>query len=241
MPYIPTQGGEQPETRVNDESLSLSVGDAGYDAIRRDIIFGRLAPGTRLRLEALKKRYAVSVTTLREILNRLVSEGFVVAEGQRGFDVAPVSDGNLAELADLRILLESHALELSFRDGDVDWEANVLAAHHRLKVLEARMLSGDHAVRELWKRYDWEFHHALIAACGSQELLSTHGMIFDKYLRYQMLTLTFRGEVAATEHRDLLDAALRRDAPAAREVLRRHILGGVEHSLANAAVQRRPG
>ena len=124
-------------------SSRLSVGDAGYQALRRDIIFGRLAPGERLRLEPLKKRYDVSVTTLREVLNRLVSEGFVVAEGQRGFEVAPVSDANLQELAELRILLESHALAESFRAGDVDWEATLIAAHHRLKIMEGRMLAGD--------------------------------------------------------------------------------------------------
>lgn len=215
---------------MGDEIAGLGVGDAFYEAIRRDIIFGRLKPDERLRLEALRKRYAVSVTTLREVLNRLVSEGFVVAEGQRGFEVAPVSDHNLNEIANLRILLESYALELSFRDGNLDWEANVLAAHHRLKTMEERMQAGDVAVRETWKRYDWEFHRALIAACGSRELLQAHGSVFDKYLRYQMLTLTYRGETAAREHRDLLEAALRRDAKGAKETLTRHILTGVEQS-----------
>jgi DNA-binding GntR family transcriptional regulator len=222
---------------VTDEIITLSVGDTVYRTIRTDIIFGRLQPGERLRLEPLRKRYDVSVTTLREILNRLVSEGFVVAEGQRGFEVAPVSDDNLEELADLRILLECHALEQSFRAGDVDWEANVLAAHHRLKIMEGRMQAGDHAVRETWKRYDWEFHRALIAACGSQELLATHGAVFDKYLRYQMLTLTFRGEAAAVEHKQLLDAALRRDSAEAQRILTQHIRGGVAHSLAARAAE----
>jgi DNA-binding GntR family transcriptional regulator len=224
---------------VNDEINGLGVGDAFYEAIRRDIIFGRLQPEERLRLEPLRKRYTVSVTTLREVLNRLVSEGFVLAEGQRGFEVAPVSDENLIEIANLRILLESYALELSFRDGDLDWEANVLAAHHRLKSMEERMQAGDFAVRETWKRYDWEFHRALIAACGSRELLQTHGSVFDKYLRYQMLTLTYRGQIAAQEHRDLLAAALRRDADSAKVTLTRHILTGVEQSRAAREVAER--
>ena len=40
---------------------------------------------------------------------------------------------------------------------------------------------------ETWKRYDREFHRALIAACGSQVLLETHAQIYDRYLRYQMI------------------------------------------------------
>jgi DNA-binding GntR family transcriptional regulator len=78
----------------------------------------------------------------------------------------------------------------------------------------------------------------LISACGSQELLTTHGQVFDKYLRYQMLTLTFRGEVAAQDHRDLLSLALARDANEARLVLKRHIEAGVEHSRAARAAAR---
>src|ERR1700754_457711 len=68
-----------------------TVGDDGYRRIRADIIFGRLQPDQKLRLEAMKDDYGVSVSTLREILSRLSSEGFVIAEGRRGFEVAPVS------------------------------------------------------------------------------------------------------------------------------------------------------
>lgn len=212
-----------------------TVAEVAYSRIRSDIIFGRLLPDEKLRLEGLKKRYGVGVSTLREILNRLASEGFVVAEGQRGFEVAPISPGNLREVAALRALLECYALELSFAAGDMDWEGRVVAAHHKLHQMELRMIAGDDSIKEQWKRYDWEFHQTLIMACGSRELVEAHAAIFDKYLRYQMLSLTFRGEAAAGEHRALLDAALGRDSVAATEILRRHIESGVEHSLASRA------
>src|SRR5690606_21922388 len=136
-------------------------------------------------------------------------EGFVVAEGQRGFEVTPVSVGNLREIAALRLLLETHALEQSFAVGDIDWEGTVVASHHKLATLEARMKAGDRTGTELWKRYDWEFHQSLIAACGSRVLMEPHAQVFDKYLRYQMIALSFRGDVAAEEHRILLDCALK--------------------------------
>ena len=208
-----------------------AVSDSVYRRIRTDIIFGRLAPEKRLRLEQLKKDYEASISTLREILNRLASEGLVVAEGQRGFEVAPVSPENLREIAALRELLECHALEQSFAEGDLNWEAHVVAAHHKLSQMEIRMLAGDRTVTEQWKRYDWEFHQALISACGSRVLMDTHAVIFDKYLRYQMISLTFRGAIAADEHRQLLEAALRRDAKTAQDILRRHVQAGVEHGL----------
>ena len=216
-----------------DKLFTPTIAESAYSQIRTDIIFGRLDPDEKLKLDGLKQRYKVSVSTLREILNRLASEGFVVAEGQRGFEVAPISPENLKEISALRKLLESHALGLSFDAGDMDWEGQVVAAHHKLHQMELRMMAGDESIKEIWKRYDWEFHQALIRACGSRELLESHAAVFDKYLRYQMLSLTFRGETAAAEHRALLDAALRRDASMAREILTKHIDGGVEHSLAS--------
>jgi DNA-binding GntR family transcriptional regulator len=111
------------------------------------------------------------------------------------------------------------------------WEGRVVAAHHKLALMEKRMLAGDRSQAELWKRYDWEFHQALISACGSAVLMETHAAIFDKYLRYQTLALSFRGEIAAEEHRKLLDSALARDSETAKAVLIRHISGGVAHAL----------
>ena len=52
--------------------------------------------------------------------------------------------------------------------------------------------------------------------------------MFDKYLRYQILTLAFRGQPGADEHAELLEAAFARNAKRAKEILSMHILGGVE-------------
>jgi DNA-binding GntR family transcriptional regulator len=216
---------------------SLSIGESAYHRIRADIIFGRLAPGQRLKLDRLKQTYGASVSTLREILNRLSSEGLVLAEGQRGFEVAPVSAANLKEIAALRLLLEAHALEQSFAAGDMEWEGRVVSAHHKLASMEARMKAGDMSQTETWKRYDWEFHQALISACGSAVLMDTHAAVFDKYLRYQMIALSYRGDIAAKEHRTLLDSALARDAATAKAVLERHVKGGVEHALAKGTIR----
>jgi DNA-binding GntR family transcriptional regulator len=208
-----------------------SVGEAAYRRIRSDIVFGRLAPGQRLGLDRMRETYGASISTLRELLSRLASEDLVVAEGQRGFEVAPVSAADLREVAALRLLLETHALEQSFAAGELDWEGGVVSAHHKLAALERSLLAGEAADAALWKRYDWEFHHALIAACGSRALLKAHAAAYDRYLRYQMVAVVFRGEVAAGEHRKLLDAALARDAATAREVLRSHVDGCVTQVL----------
>ena len=197
-------------TLVDRTEGAEAVGDDGYRRIRSDVVFGRLRPGQKLRLEGLKETYGVSVSTLREILNRLTAEGLVVAEGRRGFEVAPVSADNLKELAELRLLLESHAMQVSFENADVEWEGRVVSAHHKLAATERLMESGIGEL-EQWKRYDSEFHQALISNCGSRLLMETHALVFDKYFRYQMVAFTYRGAEPAQQHRALLEFALKRD------------------------------
>ena len=216
-----------------DGDLSaLSVGERAYTQLRDDIFSATLLPDARLRLDELKKRYGVSVTTLREVLSRLAMEGFVVAEGNRGFAVSPVSRAELREVGELRVLLENHALGLSFAAGDVDWEARVLAAHHRLKHSEAGVISGDDSQRLRWKRDDMAFHQALISACGSATLMRTHSQVFDRYNRYLMLALTSRGDETAKDHATLMQHALDRNTAAAQAVLAQHVAVGIEHAIA---------
>ena len=172
------------------------------------------------------------MSTLRETLSRLASEGFVEAIDQRGFFVTPVSRDDLIEIANLRVLLECHALRLSIENGDTDWEGNLVSAHHKLHVMEQKLLTGDDSHKEDWKRYDWEFHLALIAACGSKNLLSLHSVLYDKYLRYQMLVLTYRGKEAVDEHQKMFEEALARDVDAAVATLEVHINKGLKHTVA---------
>ena len=106
-----------------------TIGDSAYRHIRDDIIFGQLRPSEKLRLEPLRKRYNVSVTTLREILNRLTSDGLVVAEGQKGFEVASVSDADLWEVAELRMLVEAtrspDPLPMAIWTGNPRWSRRI--------------------------------------------------------------------------------------------------------------------
>ena len=129
-----------------------TVAESSYRRIRADIIFGRLAPAQKLKLESLKETYETSVSTLREILNRLSSEGLVVAEGQRGFEVSPVSATDLREIAALRLLLETHALEQSFEYGDVEWEARLVSAHYKLsRMVPTRNVPDGARGRTAWR------------------------------------------------------------------------------------------
>ncbi len=211
--------------------LSQSVGAATYQRMRQDIIACRLRPGDKLRLEGLRERYDAGVSTLREILSRLASESLVVAEGQKGFAVAPVTLQDLREIADLRLLLESHALALSLAAGDLEWEGRVVAAHHKLAATEKKLLAGQERQTVNWVRYDFAFHNALISACGSQVLLDLHAATFDRFLRYHMWAASFRGAGVVDDHQVLFEMAIARDVDGALTMLAGHVNSGVEHVL----------
>jgi GntR family carbon starvation induced transcriptional regulator len=231
--YVSPQGG----LMSNDKELAeQSVGDLAFCRIRDDIIAGVLPPGRKLRLDALRAQYGASVSTLREILNRLASEHLVMAEGQRGFEVAAASADNLREVADLRLLLESHAIRLSLAAGDLDWEGRVVAAHHKLSVVEAQLLRGEIDRTAQWVRYDFAFHNALISACGSRTLLDLHASVFDRFIRYHLLAATFRGAAVMDDHRRLFDLAMQRDSDGIVQRLAAHITSGVDHVLASGRI-----
>ena len=214
---------------MNDKTNTISA--ITYDLIKRDIIFTKLKPSAKLKLDNLKNNYNASLSTIRETLNRLASEGFVKAEEQRGFFVNPFSKEDLIEIANLRILLECHAIKLSIDKGDTDWEGNLVASHHKLQLLEKETQKDYKKNKEEWKKYDWEFHLALISNCGSYNLLNLHSILYDKYIRYQMAVTEYRGKDAEEEHKIIFEAALNRNPEEASKTLETHILKGLEHTL----------
>lgn len=213
-----------------------TVGDITYRRLRGDIVHGRFRPGQKLKLDLLRKKYDISVTTLRELLSSLTSEGLVTAEGQRGFEVAPISKADLQDLADLRLLLETHALRQSIAAGDIEWEAGVVSSHYKLEMIERELIAGGEGPVQPWVRHDWDFHFAMIAACDKANLMRTHSSVFDRFMRYHMLILEFRGEKAKEDHIRLRDLVLARDADAAVELLIAHVQSGVDHILATGRI-----
>ena len=89
----------------------------------------------------------------------------------------------------------------------MEWEGRIVSAHHKLAATE-RLMSSNIGEPDQWKRYDSEFHRELISNCGSRALMDLHAAVFDRYFRYQMIALNYRGEEPARQHQALLECAL---------------------------------
>lgn len=218
------------------ENIQLSVTENIFKKIKYDIVFGNLEPDQKLKLNLLQKEYNVSISILREVLNRLCGDGFIIYKVQKGFFVSPISKKDLNEIADLRIILETHALEISIKNKDYEWEAELLGAYHKLNHAENELEKNNLNAKSLWTKYDAEFHQMLIKKCNSLNLIRIHEVIFDKYLRYQLLILKYRGKDSIKEHKDLLDYSLISNIQKAQNTLRDHIKKGVDYASSNLSL-----
>ncbi|MBO1016496.1 FCD domain-containing protein [Achromobacter sp. SD115] len=203
--------------------------------IRADIITGSLPPGARLRIKDLCDRYDSGAIPLREALSRLATSGFVVAEDQRGFRVADVSAEELLDITETRIHIECEALRRAIARGSLDWEERLAGAHHRLSRLPLHAPDGLGMSAE-WEQAHSAFHSALINGSDSKSLIAIAELLRDQTARYRYLSVQRHAGARnakapkkgkerniAGEHRDLLEAALARDAGTAVELLAQHL------------------
>jgi DNA-binding GntR family transcriptional regulator len=202
--------------------------------LREDIVSCILRPGEKLRFEALRTLYGVSYSTLREALSRLASEGLVIAEDQRGFYVATISEEDLLDITDARVLLERECIERSMERGSAEWKAGVIAAFHKLDRLEDSM--GE----ELRTTPDWDalhtqFHEALVSAAGSPTLNELRHLLFERARRYRRVSAIVRKQPRqkSNEHRMIMEAVLGGDVEVASDLMERHIREIAQNILQN--------
>nr|ART36127.1 B168 [uncultured bacterium] len=209
------------ETRP--ETPQTLVAEA-YRQLRTDIIEGRLKPGERLRTEHLKDTYQVGATTLREALAMLISDTLVVSRQQRGFRVAPMSLSDFEDITETRAMLEAHAVGLSIRHGDDDWEARLLGAFHLLSRAEAKLHRGETDVNE-WENCNRRFHEVLIAQCGSRWTRHFLSILYHQSERYRRLALVNApaDRDLHQEHTEIFEAAINRDADRASALVEQHV------------------
>lgn len=225
-----------PVKRVADQTLTASA----LSRIRSDIIACRLMPNERLRFEALRERYGMGVSPLREALMRLEAEGLVQLEQNKGFRVSEVSRENLLDLMQTRIEIESIALRWSLERGGVEWEANLLGAFHRLSRQTKIDPKNPATINEAWSRDHAAFHAALVSASGSLTLISILERLFEQAERYVSLSIMsnapLRDDVG--EHKQLMRAALNRDVEKTIELNRLHIGRTLDKVAASLAANR---
>jgi DNA-binding GntR family transcriptional regulator len=207
-----------------------------YAHLRDAIMRGDHPPGAPLKPQDLARAQGVSLAVVREALVRVVGEGLADRLPNRGFAVPSFSDRRWQEVAEARRTVEPAVLRMSVERGDVEWEARVRAAHHRLARTPAYAPEEGEHYTAAWAEAHRAFHRTLLEGCGNRVLLET----FDRLWTASELARRWSARRApdrdgAEEHRRLEEAALARDADGAAAVLLRHL------TLTAAALSDDPG
>lgn len=156
-------------------AVKLSTSDRIAEQLRRAILLGTIASGDQLKQNDVAARFGVSVAPVREALQRLIADGLAVLHPNRGVTVVPVSEHDFLEIAELRSLLEPHALRLSaprLTTTDLQYSEGVLAKAAHL------------ADRLACANLHWEFHRSLYKRAERPRLLAQIGCLYQGINRY---------------------------------------------------------
>lgn len=198
------------------------------DTLRRAILDGSLAGGTRLVQAEVAARLGVSTTPVREALRDLATEGLVRLDAHRGAVVHEVTPEELDELYDLRRLLEPEAVRRAAANLTVE-ELDELDA------LQRRMDAEDDVIK--WIGMNRSLHQAIADAAGSKRLAQLLHRLEDEAAMYVGVSLRRQHTRLASgnvQHHALLDALRRRDGDAAAAAILDHL--GHTQSLASSGL-----
>lgn len=222
---------EQLQKTIRESDYPLSdpapktLSEAVYLRLRQDILSGRLKPGSKLRFADLATQYEAAMGTLRESLSRLTADRLVVAQGQRGFRVAPISLSELWDITKLRAEIESAALVEAMDAGDDAWEAEILSSLHRLLKLDDRRSSTPALLTEEGAYLHKLFHMSLLSASPSIWRLRVVDVLYDHSERYRRLQTSYLSGMlnSAEEHREMAAAVIARNKAIAPRLLAHHL------------------
>jgi len=190
------------------------------ESLRDRILNGEFKEGDALIQDAIAQEYDVSRMPVREALRQLEAAGFVTMQIHKGAVVTSIPTEQIAELFELRALLECDILGRALpriTDGQLDNAREIVAE-----------LEGSYERRDVasWGRLNWEFHRSLYVAAGrvqTLQLIQGINLQTERYIRLH-LSLTKALDKAEKDHRELLRLCTLRDADRAGPYLKEHIL-----------------
>lgn len=207
-----------------DTTAATTRASAVYAQLRADISHGVLEPGSKLRVEAMGKRYGVGASPLREALSRLSAEGLVDRTDQRGFSVAALKWDELTTLTRSRVQLESLALRDSVAARDSAWEDQLVLLVHRLSRTPRSLSAAHYEPNPAWESLHSEFHRALLARCPSRWLRGFCDTLAEEAYRFRQVAAGkhFGKRNVQAEHTAIFEAAIAGDADLAVKLLTEH-------------------
>ena len=212
-----------PPLNAPNLGITPSASEVITKHLRDAIVAGHFAEDEPVRQDDIAKLFNVSKIPVREALKRLEAEGLVVFQRNKGAVVTRISEPDLAQMFEVRILLEDKVLRLAIPNMNE-------ATFARAERICEEFIGEDDVGR--WAELNWELHACLYEPAQRPFLVSLIRSIHDKlerYLRMQM-SLSEGKDLADHEHREILAACRARDIERAATLLEEHITGAVSYT-----------
>jgi GntR family transcriptional regulator, rspAB operon transcriptional repressor len=207
------------------------IGDTVFQMLRQSILDQTFAPGSRLQLDELAAKLDVSVTPIKDAINRLAAEGLVEVKPRSGTFVSQISVEELAESLEMRCAIEYFAARAVVQRATADdlRELGLL-----VEDLDRPIETSEERV--LHEQKNRELHERVVSLAGNRKMLeyyrSLNTHISMARVHYTSEAWKSRLEQERREHHEILRCIERRDANALADTLRDHIQGA-----ANALIQ----
>lgn len=224
------------EEAVSDMQVTEAAEQAPsvYELIREDIISGRLNPNERLKVAELAERYETSTNPVREALQQLRGEGFVVMEPNRGARVMPIDENFVRDIIEIEVLIEPALTRwfVSIANAADIVELEAIQAEIEANKFEDRVKHG--LLDTKFHQFIYDRHYNRHAA----DLWWKHREILRAISRRFPTSLSRRNSVLQ-EHRDLIEAIRAQDADTAAGVVAAHVHGSGRHIIEQMGVAQR--
>ena len=204
-----------------------SRADEVYAQLKRDVGEFRLVPGDRFTENEISERLGVSRTPVRQALFRLQQEGYVEVLFRSGWRVLPFDFEQFEQLYDLRMVLETTAVQRLCDDAAgaglrMPIDSRLLEELAAIWLAPVAQRSADMVQVAQW---DEAFHCALVSAAGNAEMARVHRDVTERIRIIRRLDFTQQARIDATydEHAKILKAIRSRRGDQAALLLRSHI------------------
>jgi len=215
-----------------------NISDQVYSSLRRKIMSGELEPGFQIKEEHLAADMDVSRTPVRVAIQRLIADGLLIQGEKRGAFVAAWTDRDIAEVFEIRIMLESAACGLAAVNSTPAQVTFLRTLTDEMTALSAQM--GQTAAADL-QRVNNRIHVALLEASNSPRLRHAASQFVDVPIIIGAFYLYQKPDVrrSAQHHEDIMHAIERRDRLLAEELMRVH-LRSAYRTFESSRVRRAP-
>lgn len=160
---------------MKKESLKLKV----YKSIRLDIVTGKLPGGTRITEVAIANSLDVSRTPVREALQKLSQEGFLISIPKAGYLIEDLSDNDILDLFTTRMEIEQIAIQKAIEHITVE---ELKKLDDNLEHFNAAIKSGEH---DKITQLDVVFHTIIYKAARSKALFTVCKNLSDLTIKYR--------------------------------------------------------